>query len=437
MPIGCCVSHSRIHQDLSRAPTPASLRARPILAAAVATLLLFSGAGRALGAEFTLKPTITLSEEYTDNVLDTNSPKKTDFITQAQPGILFSYQAPFWDWNLNYAYDYRHYAKGSQADDYTQNANLQGLLKLVDEKLFLEVSDTYQRVSLDVARDTTNESLFQNQSDQNVGTVSPYLVLRPTGAIMVKTGYRYVNTWYKDSLAVSKQSHTGFLDTSYEMTPRFFATAGYSYTKELSETPGNGLTTQQAYIGPRYEYADKSFLFAQGGAIITRYSTGPQTVQPYWNTGLTHTFDTAVANLLSSLAYTEDPTGAATLTTTYGANLTKNFQRGTLTLMGSYTEFSLATSHQTQTKRYSTGFTSTYDLTQDLHGMLGLTFDRYQDVLLDTVTRKYSVDSSLTYGIAKQTSIGLTYHYTNYSSEEVVNDNREINRIIFNVNQSF
>ena len=437
MPIRCNESPSRIPGKLPQAPLSASLSAGSILTGTLCTLLILSGAEQAKCAEFSLKPTITLSEEYTDNVLDTNSPKKTDFITQAQPGILFSYQAPFWDWNLSYAYDYRHYAKGSQADDYTQNANLQGLLKLVDEKLFLDVSDTYQRVSLNVARDTSNETLFQNQSDQNVGTLSPYLVLHPTGTLMVKTGYRYVNTWYKDSLAVSKQSHTGFLDTTYEMTPRFFATAGYSYTKELSETAGNGLTYQQAYLGPRYEYADKSFIFAQGGAIMTRYSTGPQTPKPYWNAGLTHTSGTVVANLISSLAYTEDPTGAATLTTTYGADLSKNFQQGTLTVLGSYTEFSLATSHQTNTKRYSTGFRSTYDLTQDLHGTLGLTFDRYQDVILDTVTREYSVDASLTYALAKATGIGITYHYVNYSSAEVAIDNREINRIIFNVNQSF
>lgn len=390
-----------------------------------------------LGAEFRIKPSITISEEYTDNVFDSHLNRESDYITRAQPGISLQYQAPFWDWDLNYAYDYRYYARGSQKNDTTHHGNLHGLLKLVDEKLFLELSDSYQRVSLDVTRDTTNESLFQNQSDQNIGTVSPYLVLRPTAAIMIKTGYRYENIWYKDALAIDKQNHFLFLETSYEVTPKFFTTAGYIYSREESGTVGDNLSRHQAFLGPRYEYADKSFIFAHGGAFITKHSTGRETTKPFWNAGITHNFDTVTATLTSSSTYSEDPLGVATLEMAYAASIAKNFKRGTVTLLGSYSEFSDQTGDSLDTTRYSTGFTSTYELLQDLHGTLGLTYEHYDDVLQDTSTRKYALEAGLSYLIDQETSLGLNYLYTDYSSAQVVEDNKQVNRVILEARKGF
>ena len=404
---------------------------------AAGTLLLL-GAAQALGADFSIRPMITLSEEYTDNVFDSNQGKKSDFITRARPGVSAGYKAPFWDWDLDYAYDYRYYAKGSQKDDWSQNCNMTGLLKLVDEKLFLAVSDVYQRVSLDVTRDTSQETLFQNQSDQNVGTVSPYFVLHPTKTIMVKAGYRYVNTWYKDSQAISQQSHGGFLDTSYELTPRFFLTAGYNITREESETAGNNLTRQEAYLGPRYEYAEKSFVYARGGAIITKYGAlTDSVVNSFWDAGLTHSFDSATLNLNSSVAYAQDPLGVATLVTTYSGSLAKTYQRGTLTLQGAYNEFSSGITEQLNTKLYSAGLAGGYDLREDWHGKLGLSFDHYDYVLTAITTRKYTVDGALSYKFAKEASIGLNYVYVKYASANPAGDNREVNRAIVEVSKSF
>ena len=98
------------------------------------------------------------------------------------------------------------------APNTANNINANGLVKIIDEKLFLQLSDVYTQVSLDVTRDTTNDSLNGNQTDQNIGTVSPYLVLRPTSNLILKTGYRYINTWYKDPASISKQDHQGFVN---------------------------------------------------------------------------------------------------------------------------------------------------------------------------------------------------------------------------------
>ena len=51
---------------------------------------------KAHAADFTIRPSITVSEEYNDNVFGTNI-KTTDYITRLMPGITFGYVGPFWE----------------------------------------------------------------------------------------------------------------------------------------------------------------------------------------------------------------------------------------------------------------------------------------------------------------------------------------------------
>lgn len=406
------------------------------LCTATACALLLVGAAQVMGADFSIKPSLAISEEYTDNVFESNLNKRSDYITRSQPGVALKYQAPLWDWDLGYAFDYRYYARGSRSDDTTHNINAKGLVKLIDEVLFLDLNDTYKRVSLDVTRDTSNESLFINQSDQNVGTASPYLVLHPTARLTLKTGYRYVNTWYKDPQAVSKQDHLGFISSSYELSPMFFLTGDYTFTREIP-VKNSSFYRHEAYIGPRYEYAEKSFIYARGGFITSDYDNGTHSLNPSWNAGLTHTFDTVTANLSTGTKYSDDPLGVSTLETSYSAALTKSLQRGSLTLQGSYTEFSDANADKLKNKRYSGGFTGAFELMQDLRATLGLTYEKYRELLLNGTTNKYYVDCGLSYSFGKELTTGLTYKYIDYSSARIATDNKQVNRVMLEVKKVF
>lgn len=388
----------------------------------------------ARAGEFDLKPSIAVSEEYTDNVFDTPQ-KRTDYITRAMPGISFLYKAPLWDWDLTYNLDYRYYARQSRSDDTTHNLSTKGVVKLVDEVLFLELSDTYKRVSLDITRDTTNESLSSNQSDQNVGTVSPYLVLRPTTAMTVRTGYRYTNTWYRDPSATNKRSHAAFLDTSYEITPKLFATLGYTFTRE--DSARYGFYRHVLYVGPRYEYAEKSFLFAQGGATLTEYDDRPGSVNPTWNAGITHSFDTVTVTLSTGVNYADDPFGSSSQETTYTALIQKALSRGAVTLTSSYTEFVDTTNDVMKNKRFSAAGSISYELIQDLRGSVGLTYEHYNDLLVNGYTNRYFVDSSLNYDFGKGLSTVLTHKLVDYSSPTISADNKRVNRVILEVRKAF
>lgn len=398
--------------------------------------VLMLGTVQAQGADFSVKPSLAISEEYTDNVFERNQNKKSDYITRVQPGLALKYNAPLWDWDLGYGFDYRYYARGSRKDDTTHNINARGLVKIIDEVLFLELSDVYRRVSLDVTRDNTSESLYSNQSDQNVGSVSPYIVLRPTSRLTIKTGYRYNNTWYKDPQAVSKQSHVGFVNNSYEITSKLFLTGDYTFTREIP-LKNSSFYRHEAYVGPRYEYADKSFIYAKGGFIASNYDNGSHQLNPSWNAGITHAFDIIVANVSTGVKYSDDPLGSSMRETSYNASLTGNLPRGNLTLQGSYTEFFDATVDRMKNKRYSGGVNGAYELVQDLRVSLGFTYENYHDLLLKGITDKYFVDCGLNYSFGKELSVGLSYKYIDYSSAVIVADNKQINRVILEVKKTF
>jgi uncharacterized protein (PEP-CTERM system associated) len=422
----------------------------------VTTVMAAGVSTDARAAEFLLKPSLTVSEEYTDNVFEDNSNKRADYITRTLPGLALQYKAPLWDWDVQYAFDNRYYARGSRSDDQTHELNATGLVKIVDEVLFLELSDVYRRVSLDVTRDTSNESLYLNQSDQNVGTVSPYVVLHPTTKTTIKTGYRYVDTWYKDPRGVDTRDHVGFFEGSYEISPKLFLTTNYTFTKEYARQgadfnqvsgnqsyAGQGFSRHTVSVGPRYEYADKSFIFAQGGVNISDYDSGQRTVDPMWNAGITHTFGSTVATISTAVTYTNDPLGLTSLQETdyFNFNLKHTLARGSFTLTASYSEFTNTNTDILADRRYSGGFTLEHELIQDLHASAGLTYEYYDYVQYEsyprTYTRKYFVDSSVTYAFGHDLSLGLNYKHIDYSSPQISTDNRLVNRVSLEVKKIF
>ncbi len=62
---------------------------------------------RVEGGESLFQPAVLASEEYNDNIYLTPDHEFADFITRIVPSFQFAYRAPFWDWDVSYAYDYR------------------------------------------------------------------------------------------------------------------------------------------------------------------------------------------------------------------------------------------------------------------------------------------------------------------------------------------
>lgn len=389
----------------------------------------------AQAAEFSAHPSLAVSEEYTDNVFETNTNRVSDYITRALPGLALGYKAPALTGDLSYVFDYRHYARHNHGDEITHALSAKANLTAVENLLFLDASDEYQRVSLDVTRDVSRESLFVNQSDRNVITASPYLVLHPSDRFMVKTGYRFTNTRYFSSTAIDKTDHIGMVDASYELSSRFNLTAGYTFTRELADI--DKFNQHQALGGFRYEYGDKSFVFAQGGNSWTRYDSGQRLNSVIWNAGLTHVFDTVTGTVATGVRYDEDPLRNIIKETFVNGTIEKRMNKGSLSLSPMYSEYVLTQTNTFQTKKYGATVRGQFDFTADLSGTLSFTAEKYEQALLSSHTRRYIVDSSLSYMLADQLFLSFFYIYTDYYSPGIVADNRHINRGMIEIKKTF
>jgi len=386
-------------------------------------------------AEFEVHPSMAVSEEYTDNVFETTTNRVSDYITRVLPGIAMSYSAPALTGNLGYVFDYRYYARDTHKDETTHSLTAKGKLTAVDNLLFLEISDEYQRVSLDATRDVTRESLFVNQSDRNVATVSPYLTLRVTERIPVKFGYRFIDTRYFDSVGIDKSDHIAFMDVSYELSKRWILTASYTFTRELADI--DNYSQHQALGGFRYEYADKSFLFAQAGNAWTSDDSGQSINSLNWNAGFTHVFDTVTGTVNTGVRYNEDPLSNIMKESFVSGVIEKRLARGSMSLSPMYSEYVLTKTDTLQTKKYGATASGQYDFTADLKGRVAFTAEKYEQPLLGSYTRRFQVDSGLSYLLAEQLVASLSYVYAGYYSPGIASDNRHVNRAMIEIKKTF
>lgn len=383
-------------------------------------------------AEFSFHPSLAVSEEYTDNVYEARDQRRSDFITRLLPGLSLKYNAPLWDWNLAYNFDYRIYARNSRDDETTHNLAATGHIKIIDELFFLDLSDTYKRVSLDVSRDYTQESLFINQTDSNTFSASPYLIFHPGTRTTIKTGYRYTNVWYRDPAAIDKREHSGFLNASYEYSSKLTLNADYLFIRQDSVNPYYRNTPS---VGARYEYADKCFVFGNGGYTWVDYRNSPDSNKPYWNAGISHTFDTFTVTATAGVQYPEDPLTGLTRETNYTLALDKPLTRGSIGLSASYSEYS--GENIERTKRYGIGFTGKYDLTERLSSRLNAKVERYDYRDPSGNTRRIYITPGLTYSLPWETSLSLAYSFIDYHSAARYADNYAVNRVVLEVSKTF
>ena len=400
--------------------------------------------------ELEIYPTLAVQEEDTDNVFETNSNRESDFISRFIPGFSLTYKAPVLEGDIRYLFDYRYYAK-SRDDDITHTLSANGHLTVIENLFFLDMSDNYQRVSLDITRDVTQESLFIDQTDRNIAIISPNLVLRPNSRAEVKLGYRFLDTRYTNdnlginnidntsqttgSLGINKMEHMGFLQITYELSPKWYLTADYDFVRQTSDL--DDLNHHLANGGIRYEYAEKSFLFAKAGNTWINYDSGKRMSNFFWHAGVTHTFPTLVTTLVTGVKYDEDPLSTITRETYVKGNVNKEFINSAVGGSLFYSEFARADTGKLDTRKYGGEIHARHEFGARLSGKVAFAAENYEQPLIPGKTRRLIAETGLSYKLAEQLTVSLSYIYVDYYSRTILSDNRHVNRGIFEVQKFF
>ncbi|PKN16218.1 MAG: TIGR03016 family PEP-CTERM system-associated outer membrane protein [Deltaproteobacteria bacterium HGW-Deltaproteobacteria-23] len=422
----------------------------------VAGLALFFAVSPVVAAEFSLRPVIGLFEEYNDNIYETSDNEREDFITRVRPGLELKYKAPVWDWNLKYLFEYQHYARNSRDDQFTHDLDARGNIRLIERFLFLDVSDTYRRVYLDPTRNDQpqSDSLFVDQTDQNIFTISPYIKTRVAPRVLLTTGYlfqdtRYWNTYNRNNVSdytYNWQEHRGFLGADYELTSRLALTGKFVYSQtNSSESDYREYERYTPSAGFRYSYGQNSSIFADLGYSWYKFDDGDTANAPYWSAGLVHQFDTVKATLSTGTTYNTAPTIDATEQRRVSAGLEKALPRGAIGLAASYDEFRYIDNSELISRHYGMSANGKHNMTDRMTARLYLSADRY--LYYDTLTGsfqdsdreyRYKAGAGLSYALPNELTCSLDYSYTTYRETPSGSDKDvNINRVIIGIQKKF
>lgn len=400
------------------------------------SLLLIGNAELSLAADMDFRPYIVISEEFNDNIYETSSNKQHELITRLQPGFTFRYQAPFWNWDMGYNFDYQKFAQNSRSDQYNHNANLNGTVTLLDNFFHLDLSDTYNLVNLDIAHNVSTESsLFLNQTEQNIATISPYLLWRLSGDSTLKTGYRYVDTRYWGG-GIERNEHGAYADLNHELTSKLSLSAGYAFT--YLESQSSNYNKHDLYGGFKYQYSDKSFVYGKAGNSWQQFKNGGNSSYLFWNAGATHDMGFAVATIETKVQTVTDPLAVSTKETSYSGKLEKTLHRGLVALSAGYSEF--VNSETGSGKRQSLNFNTSgrYEILQSLTANITATFEKFSRLTNADYPYRLSGVVGLNYALQNDFTIGLTYTYVNYLFDlDTTAGSKQINKAVLDIKKIF
>lgn len=363
--------------------------------------------------------TLRLVEEYNDNIHEERHNPQADFITRVIPGIWWDYRAPRLDWYLNYHFEYVHYARNTQADELNHYLNTKATARLIDQFLFLEITDTFDRRYLDQSQGlsepgnpdqpnaqapTTSSSfqnLFTNATDENLFTVSPYFRWHLTPQLGLTTGYRYLNKYYSAPALIDWERHEVYATANYVLTQQSSLQAGATASRTFP-VRGEYYDRLTVYVGFRYDFGDRSHILMRVGASEFQAHGETAYWSPYWYAELVHRFGRNTATITAGITYESDPTLGASEDRFVRGRLQRGYDRLTLGAYGGYSQTWNNYLNERTTSQADAGIEGTYQHTGRLssHANVGATW--YYDSTRERPCRLYAnvgLRYAMNYGI--------------------------------------
>jgi hypothetical protein len=273
-------------------------------------------------ARVVFKSDISVKEEYNDNIFLTENEKEDDFITTVSPKIALEYSPnKMLDLSLDYGFNFRIYGRNDDLNDTslreTQSIRFDAAARPFS-RIFLNVTDIYDRVSIDQRRRTALDNAFFNKTDRNIFTISPYAVLPVTSSASVTAGYEYINTWYDDSEASDSDSHSFFGSLDKKFNPKLTGFLKYRYTDYRAD---------MSNLTAGVDDYDKHEGTAGAAYVVNpRIQLSGEIGQSYLNSGELDDSDSLIWNVMG--AYNQETEGALSAAVSYGKSFYNSIING-------------------------------------------------------------------------------------------------------------
>lgn len=402
-----------------------------------AVLISMNAVSVAQGAEFRMTPSLLLSEEYNDNVFLEERDQVSEYITRVLPSLGVTYRSPLWDWNVLYAYDYRYYAHRSVENDESHIVDAQMLMELLRDRLYVDASDDYRRVSLDATRDFSQESPFLNQSDRNAARINPYIVFGRGSRVEMTAGYVYSRTWFEEETGTNAEDNIAHAEIEYEMRPDLFIETGYRYTDERSDALD--FRKNDVHVGARRAYGDRSSMHFRVGHSEVEFENGRGDSHEFWSAGVSHRFPRFTASVESSREYSENPSGDPLKITSHRIffNAPMEPERAGGNTDFHFSEYRNSVTGESESKQYGFGGAVEYRMSQRALGRLDFSADVFEEESPDAYTIRYLAGLRMRYSLSRSLEVAVEDRYAYAYSPDLSDNNYKNNRVTVEVRKDF
>jgi hypothetical protein len=376
-------------------------------------------------AHLDINASVGVNEKYTDNLFLSSTDREYDFITTISPSISLSY-APnkILDLSLDYGLNFRYYSRHSELDDTSigesQTIRFQNKYNPWS-RLFLDISDVYERVPIDNRKKVAFENVFVDMTDRNIFSVSPYMKLPLTSTVSSTIGYEFTDVWYRAEETVDYDSHLAFFNLSKQFPFGFSTHLNYSSYAYRPKSTDSRYDRHQGSVGASYRVIKGVTVSGEVGKAKYDYKTREDEIHDFWNVGLS-------ADRKIKL------TGHISLTAGYGTSFSDPNTKGEVAKseridLGLLYETSGELEFNIKPYYITDGFITTdredeiigvtinfsKPLTRKVTPTIRSLWERHE--LLDENERRnnYSVSAGLDYRAGKRitTSVGYAYNYRN------------------------
>ena len=248
----------------------------------------------------TLTPSISVSEEYNDNLFLNNQDRRWDLITGFSPTITLFVNRPSYQVNGGYSFTAELYERESRLNNALNRQNFFGTgLYRATPRLTLTASETYA-----VNRNTNlvaSQGFSTGRQESLSNTFGPGLTYQMTPGTSLSLGATYGLLRFKGAVTdgagtaggvtASDSDTYGVQSTlAHELTPRLTGTIGYGFTYLTVQGQENS-TTHTPTLGGSYRLTPTLTGSVSGGPAITELG------------GETFVSPAATASLVQGLAF--------------------------------------------------------------------------------------------------------------------------------------
>lgn len=256
----------------------------------------FTLTNKAYAFDWSIRPSLSMTEMFSDNLTLSDTAKRSGFVTEVAPGLSMYGISPWSNFNLNYRLQGLYNAGGNDAVDINHQLQMNSLYQVVRNRLFIESNSSISQINTNnsfIATD--NLSGNNNRTDAKNFSISPYWTPKfgQYASGLVKVGYQK-STF--DNLGNSKAPTLNQISNSDVFSRQASLSSGSKFNhfrwnlnysaQDQNRDSGDDVKFENYKGDTRYYFSRKYNVFADFGYENNDY----QTIHNDINNGFFYTF---------------------------------------------------------------------------------------------------------------------------------------------------